>query len=275
MKTFINGISMAYDDRGDGPPVVLIHGFPLTREMWKPQGKALSEAGFRFIAPDLRGFGESDAPEGPYSMSLFADDVIALLDHLGIEKAVIGGMSMGGYVLCNLLERYPERFTAACFITTRSTCDDHAVKAGRLALLEKAKLDGIQALADLFTSSLFAGKTAQRNPGMIRDLRRWMTAANLRGMEGALHAILDREDATPLLGTFTLPCLVIGAEQDRTVRPDDIRALAQELPNSELCLIPGAGHMANLEQPPAFNDCLLRFLRKVAVPVASGTSAAR
>jgi pimeloyl-ACP methyl ester carboxylesterase len=275
MKTLINGISLAYEDLGSGPPVLLIHGFPLTREMWKPQAKALSEAGFRFIAPDLRGFGESEAPEGPYSMSLFADDVIALLDYLGIAKAVIGGMSMGGYVLFNLLERYPERFSAACFITTRSTCDDHTVKAGRLALLEKARRDGIQALADLFTSTLFAGRSAERSPGMIRDLRRWMASADLTGMEGALHAILERGDSTALLGTFTLPCLVIGADDDRTVRPDDIRALAQGLPAAELCFIPGAGHMANLEKPAAFNDCLLRFLRKVAVPVASGTAAAR
>jgi pimeloyl-ACP methyl ester carboxylesterase len=264
MKTVINGITMSYDDLGSGSPVVLIHGFPLNRGMWKPQTEVLTQAGFRVIAPDLRGFGETDAPEGPYSMSMFADDIIALLDQLGIDRAVIGGMSMGGYVLMNLLERYPGRFSAACFITTRSDSDDETVKAKR---------DGIRTLTELFTSTLFAGRTAERNPGLIRDLRRWMVATDLRGMEGALHAMLDRPDCTPLLGKFTLPCLVIGAEEDRTVRPEDIRTLARGLPDAELCLIPGAGHMANLEKPSLFNNCLLRFLRRVAEPDAPKTPA--
>lgn len=274
MKTEINGITMSYDDLGSGSPVVLIHGFPLNREMWHPQAQALSQAGFRCIAPDLRGFGQSEAPEGPYSMSLFADDIIALLDRLGIERAVIGGMSMGGYVLLNLLDRYPDRLSAACFLTTRCGDDDEAVKAGRLALLERARRDGIRTLTELFTSTLFAGRTAERNPGLIRDMRRWMLSTDLKGMEGALHAMLNRRDYTPLLGKFALPCLVIGAEDDRAVRPEDIRILAEGLPNAELCLIPGAGHMANLEKPSLFNDCLLRFLRRVALPVDSGTSAA-
>lgn len=274
MKTEINGITMSYDDLGSGSPVVLIHGFPLNRQMWQPQAQALSQARFRCIAPDLRGFGESEAPEGPYSMSLFADDIIALLDRLGIDRAVIGGMSMGGYVLLNLLDRYPERLSAACFLTTRCGVDDETVKAGRLALLERVKRDGIRTLTELFTSTLFAGRTAERSPGLIRDMRRWMLSTDLRGLEGALHAMLDRQDYTPLLGKFELPCLVLGAEDDRAVRPEDTRVLVEGLPNAELCMIPGAGHMVNLEKPSLFNDCLLRFLRRVALPDTSGAAAA-
>ena len=128
MNAVINGISMAYDDRGSGPALLLIHGFPLCRKMWRPQFNCIPEAGFRLIAPDLRGFGESDAPDGPYSIDLFADDVVELLDHLEIDRAVVGGMSMGGYVLFNLLDRYPERLSGACFITTRAHADDSAGK---------------------------------------------------------------------------------------------------------------------------------------------------
>ena len=274
MKTVINGISMGYDDSGSGPPVILLHGFPLNRRMWTLQTRPLAEAGFRVIAPDLRGFGETDAPHGPYSMSLFADDVVALMDHLSIDKAVICGMSMGGYVLLNLLERYRERFMAACFITTRVTCDDETVRAGRLALLEKVKEDGIQTLAELFTSTIFTGGAGKSKPDVIRQIRRLLLSANVRGMEGALHAMLDRADDTPLLRGFTLPCLVIGAELDRTVSPDDIRTLAAGLPDGELCMIPGAGHMVNLEKPEDFNGRLLDFLRRVARPDASGCSSA-
>ncbi len=110
MQAELNGIQLAYDEAGEGPAVLLIHGFPLGRQMWGPQVQALAAAGFRAVAPDLRGFGESEPGAGAGSTDLLADDLIALLDHLGIEKAVVGGMSMGGYVMLNLLARYPERF---------------------------------------------------------------------------------------------------------------------------------------------------------------------
>jgi 3-oxoadipate enol-lactonase len=265
MKAHINGISLSYGDIGRGPVVVLLHGFPLSRDMWQPQEEALAKAGFRLVTPDLRGFGESEVPDGPYSMSLFSDDVIALLDYLGIDRAVFGGMSMGGYILLDLLERYPERVVAACFITTRSTSDSEAAKAGRLALLERTKRSGNRSLAELSIATLLTGETLKRNPELVSTVYRWMTSVDIRGIEGALHALLDRKDYSPLLGNFNLPCLVIGADQDSTVQPEDLRILTKGLPNSELCMIPQAGHMANLEQPEAFNDCLLRFLRKVCM----------
>jgi pimeloyl-ACP methyl ester carboxylesterase len=263
MKAHINGISLSYGDTGSGPAVVLLHGFPLSRDMWQPQEEALAKAGFRLITPDLRGFGESDVPEGPYSMSLFADDVIALMDYLAIDRAVVGGMSMGGYILLNLLERYPERVVAACFITTRSTSDSESAKAGRLAVLEKVKKVGTRTVAELSTATLLAGETLKSNPELVNTVYRWMTSVDIRGIEGALHALLDRKDYSAVLGSFELPSLVIGADQDSAVQPVDLRILSEGLPNTELCVIPRAGHMANLEQPEAFNDCLLRFLRRV------------
>jgi 3-oxoadipate enol-lactonase len=266
MKAHLNGIFLSYGDQGSGPAVILLHGFPLTRSMWEPQQEALVQAGFRLVTPDLRGFGESDAPEGPYSMSLFADDIIALLDYLEIDRAVIGGMSMGGYILLNLLERYPERVVAACFITTRSTSDSEAAKAGRLALLERTKRNGTRTVAELSTATLLAGETLERNPELVNTVYRWMTSADIKGIEGALHALLDRKDYTSLLVYFDLPTLVIGADQDSAVQPEDLRILVEGLPNSELCVIPRAGHMANLEQPEAFNNCLLRFLHRVYAP---------
>jgi alpha/beta hydrolase fold len=118
MKAEINGCILAYGDRGNGLPLVLIHGFPLCRKMWRPQAEALDRAGCRVITPDLRGFGESGLSSGTVSMDDYADDIVALMDHLGIDKAVVGGMSMGGYVLLNLLERYPERVAASVFIVS-------------------------------------------------------------------------------------------------------------------------------------------------------------
>lgn len=263
MKARINGISLSYEDVGSGPAIVLLHGFPLNRKMWAPQRDALISAGFRLITPDLRGFGESDAPEGSYTMSLLADDIVSLMDHLSVRQAVLGGMSMGGYVLFNLLERYRDRASAACFITTRSTVDDDSVKSGRLALLDTAEKYGAAVVAELSAPSLFADATAREKPELVRGLCEMMVSVDMRGVKGALMAMLERKDYTSLLGGFNLPSLVIGAEQDSTVRREDTRLLAEGLPDCEMCMIPGAGHMANLEQPSAFNECLINFLGKI------------
>jgi 3-oxoadipate enol-lactonase len=263
MQAFINGISMAYDDQGSGPAVVLIHGFPLNRKMWRPQFNALPAAGFRLITPDLRGFGESDAPDGPYSIDLFADDVAGLLDHLEIERAVIGGMSMGGYILCNLLERYPERLNGACFITTRPNADDEEGKARRLQLAQEVLKIGPQVIADSFEQILFAEESIVQRPKLVAEVYGWMTGTVSRGLAGGLLAMRERKDYTPLLGSFTLPALAIGAEEDKAAPPEKAREIAAGVPGCRLCIIPHAGHMANLENPGDFNSCLLEFLRSL------------
>lgn len=260
MKGRISGIDMGYDEAGKGPPVLLIHGFPLNRRMWRPQLEALAAAGYRVIAPDLRGFGESGAGDLPCSVSLFADDVKGLLDLLGIERAVVGGMSMGGYVLLNLLERYPERVVAACFLTTRSGADDEAGKARRTALIRELEAGRREAVLEAFASILFAEGTMRKRPELVAEVQGWIEAADPRGLIGGLMAMRERKDCTPLLAGFTLPALVVGASQDRAVPMEHILLLEAGLPHSTVCIIPEAGHMANMEQPERFNACLLDFL---------------
>lgn len=263
MQALINDITMAYDDHGSGPAVVLLHGFPLCRRMWHPQIRAVTEAGFRLIVPDLRGFGESDAPDGPYSIDLFADDVVELLDRLGIERAVIGGMSMGGYVLFNLVERYRDRLAGACFIVTRSPADDEAGKARRLELARQTMKFGPQVVADAFEKILFAEESLTRRPKLVGEVYGWITATDSRGLAGGLLAMRERKDYTPLLGSIDLPALAIGAADDRAAPPELGRAIAAAIPGCRFCLVPEAGHLANLEHPGAFNDCLLEFLRSI------------
>jgi pimeloyl-ACP methyl ester carboxylesterase len=261
MKALINGITMAWGDNGSGPAVCLIHGFPLDRRMWRPQVMALASAGYRVITPDLRGFGESDAPDGTYAMDLFADDLAALLDHLDIGRAVVGGMSMGGYVLLNLLERYSERVAAACFIVSRSGSDDEAGKDRRLNLAGAVMKTGPRIVADQFEKILFATKTAQVKAELAAEVYGWMMEKDRAGVAGGLLAMAGRKDYTVLLNRFRLPALVIGAEEDQAAPVENSRTLALGLPQSRLRIIPGAGHLANLEQPEAFNYCLLEFLR--------------
>jgi len=256
--------SLKYDEQGDGLPVVLIHGFPLCRKMWHPQMKALANAGCRVICPDLPGFGESPAAHGQISMAGYADAVIGLLDELGIARAAVGGMSMGGYVLFNLVERYLGRIMGAVFMMTRASADDAAGKEKRTALVAEVSAGNRQIVADNFSRVLFAPDTPQKNPDLITEVRQWMEATTAEGLAGGLLAMRDRGDYLTRLAGFTLPALVIGAEQDLAVPLEHSRLLDAGLPQSELYVIPGAGHMANLEQPGLLNQRLIAFLASLS-----------
>lgn len=256
----IKDIDLAYHDFGTGPAVLLIHGFPLNRQMWQPQLLPLAETGYRVIAPDLRGFGDSEAPDSGYSMDGFADDIVALLDALKIERAVVGGMSMGGYILMNLLERYPDRVRAACFIATKSAADDETGRERRSAVAAEAERLGANPIIKIFAELLFAHETMQTKPELIAKVTSWMRDTNPKGLAGGLLAMRDRKDYTPLLGNFKQPSLVIAGAEDRAASPDSAATLIKGLTGCKSRIIEKAGHMVNMEQSQAFNDTLLGFL---------------
>ncbi|QWV97771.1 alpha/beta hydrolase [Geomonas nitrogeniifigens] len=263
MNITIDDINLAYDDVGTGPVLMLIHGFPLNRQMWQPQLTPIAEAGFRVIAPDLRGFGASDAPAGGYSMDLFADDIVGLLDALDIEKAVVGGMSMGGYVLLNLMERYPDRVRAACFIATRANADDEAGRARRSAMAAEAERLGANPVIKIFAELLFATETAERNPELIALVTSWMRNAAPKGLAGGLLAMRDRKDYVEDLKSFQLPSLVLAGAEDRAAPLEVAKVLIDGLPGCKSRIIDKAGHMLNMEQPEIFNKTLIDFLNSV------------
>jgi pimeloyl-ACP methyl ester carboxylesterase len=263
MNAFINGINLAYDDSGAGLPLLLIHGFPLSRAMWAPQREALRDS-FRIIAPDLRGFGNSDAPDGPYSMDIFADDMVALLDHLGIDRAVVCGMSMGGYVLLNLLDRYPERVRAACFMVTRAGADDESGKERRLTLAREVMVKGPQIVAEAFSRVLFSSRRGEDGAELMETVRNIMGGNSSRGLAGGLLAMRERPDFSGRLGEFTLPSLVIGAEDDLAIPPQESQLLADGLPQARLVVVPHAGHMAGMENPAVVNEALASFLASLS-----------
>ncbi len=252
---------MVFDDQGQGLPILLIHGFPLCRRMWKPQVQPLVDAGYRVVVPDLPGFGDSPPLDQPWSMDLYGDGMIALLDQLGIGRAVVGGMSMGGYVLLNLLDRHPERVAAAVFIATRAGADDPAARERRTELSQAALRGEPQVIQETFGEVLFAEATLQEHADRVQEVRCWMEMAPPRGLAAALVAMRDRPDYTGQLSSFSLPALVIGGSADRVMTADQFRLLGDRLPCGKICLIPEGGHLVNLERPEPFNACLLEFLR--------------
>lgn len=263
MKAAINGTTLAYSDRGRGLPLLLIHGFPLCRKMWRPQAEALAKVGCRVVTPDLRGLGESGLGAAPVSMDIYADDMVGLMDYLGIDKAVVGGMSLGGYVLFNLLERYPDRVAAPIFITTRAVGDDDAGKARRTALAEACRARGIGPVAEVFRTILFASATQMDDSALVDEVFEWVGTTGPRGAAAALIAMRDRKDYLPLLDTICQQSLVIGADQDLAAPLENARLIAEGLPHGELCILKGGGHMVNLEQPAVFNEAILKFLARL------------
>jgi pimeloyl-ACP methyl ester carboxylesterase len=228
--------------------------------MWLPQAEVLAKAGCRVITPDLRGFGESGLISGTASMDIYADDIVALMDHLGIDKAVVGGMSMGGYVLLNLLERYPDRVAAPVFIVTKAGGDDDAGKARRTALAEACRVQGILPVVEAFRNLLFAPETLRDNPELVDEVFGWINATDPRGAAAGLIAMRERKDCVAMLGSISQPALVIGADLDQAAPVENSRIIAAGLPDVELCILHGGGHMVNLEQPAGFNEAILEFL---------------
>lgn len=255
---------LRFDEAGSGPAVLLIHGFPLCRRMWKWQMTELANKGYRVIAPDLRGFGQSPPHYAQMRMGDYADDVVTLLDRLGIEQAVVVGMSMGGYVLLDLLERHRPRLAGAVFAVSRAGADDPAGREKRTLMIKAVENGTPGVVAESFETVLFAPDTPRKDPQLVDEIGRWMRTTSPQGLVAGLLAMRERLDYRRKLPEFEVPALVIGAQEDSTIPVDESRYLDEKLPDSTLCLVPGGGHMVNMEQPERFNACLLSFLDRLA-----------
>ncbi len=262
MNTHINGITLAYEDRGVGLPVVFLHAFPLNRTMWAGQQAALSSR-YRTIAIDLRGHGESDAPLWYYSLDQAADDVRALLDHLAISRAVFVGLSMGGYILFAFYRKYAERVTGLVLADTRAQADTAEGRTGRFQMAQTAYRNGPSAVADLMIPKLLSPATVQTRPELVRTVRAMIEGNQISGIAGDLMAMAERPDSTPLLGQIACPTQIIVGEQDIATPPADTKLMADQIPGARSAIIPHAAHLANLEQPEAFNRILSSFLEGI------------
>jgi len=259
MIATINGINLAYTDAGHGTPVVLLHAFPQSRAMWDQQVTALTKR-HRVIAPDFRGFGESDAPEGPYTLDQYADDVNGLLDHLAVPQALFVGLSMGGYTLFAFYRRHAARVNGLVLADTRAQADTEEGRAGRMAMAQTARSKGAGAIADIMLPKLLSSVAQHTKPNLVRQVRSTIERTTVSGITGALMAMAERPDSVPLLAQIACPVLVITGELDGPTPPADGKIMAERIPGARLEIIPRAGHLSNLEEPEAFNRTLLDFL---------------
>ncbi|MDO9119690.1 MAG: alpha/beta fold hydrolase [Nitrospira sp.] len=258
MHTTVNGITLAYSDSGAGVPIVLLHAFPLNRTMWAEQEAALSSQ-FRVITIDLRGHGESDAPLWHYSFDQAADDVRALLDHLSITQALFVGLSMGGYVLLAFYRKYADRVKGMVLADTKAQADTPEGKAGRFQMAQIAYKQGSPAIADIMIQKLLSPATIQSKPEIVQRIRTMIEGNQISGIAGDLMAMAERPDSVPLLKQITCPTQIIVGELDQATPPADAKFMAEQIPQARLAIIPGAAHLANIEQPGKFTRLIEEF----------------
>ena len=258
----INDINLAYTDIGVGPAVVLIHGYPFNRSLWTEQAEALHPK-HRVIIPDLRGFGESDSSEGTATMSRMAEDVAELMDHLEIEQAIIGGLSMGGYVALAFARQIPARVRALVLADTRAQADTEEGKQTRFQQAEKALSEGMAGIADAMLPKLLTPDTVSKRPELVKRVRDMMLKTKPEGAAAALKGMAARDDQTDFLGEIIVPTLILVGREDAITPVADSEKMHSLIQRSRLVVIENAGHVSNLEQTEQFNDALLGFLSTV------------
>ncbi len=256
----IGGVELAWEDAGQGAPVILLHAFPLNRKMWAPQVEALASR-YRVVTPDFPGHGESGIAAEDSTMERLADDVHGLLDHLGLERVVLGGLSMGGYVVFAFYRRWPERVAALILADTRASADTEEGRKARFETAAVAEREGSAAIAERMLPKLLAPTTRELQPEIVAAVRKMILEASPAGIAGALRGMAARPAAIDLLPRIKCPTLILVGEQDVLTPPADSEVMEKEILNSRLVKIPDAGHLSNLEQPERFNQALLEFLQ--------------
>lgn len=250
--------------------LLLLHAFPLSADMWEPQLAAVP-GGWRFVAPDLRGFGASAPDPGPPSwkdpqgrnaMSIddYADDALALLDHLKVQAAVVCGLSMGGYAAFGVWRRAPERVRGLVLADTQPDVDSESARASRQQMLDLLAREGVPTVGESMLPRLLGQTTLDSAPRVVERVRQLAAAQSPEAVGAAIVRLMSRPDSTPLLPLIERPVLVVAGEEDRITGPDVARQMHGQVEGADLALIPHAGHLSNLEKPEAFSVALDRFL---------------
>jgi pimeloyl-ACP methyl ester carboxylesterase len=248
------GDNVGFDDRGNGAPVVLLHPFPFTREIWAGTAEALA-AHFRVIAVDARGFGESPL-RGPYALTDLADDLAALLDERKIARATVVGMSMGGYTALAFAARHAARLAGLVLADTRATADSKETLAARAAALEQLRTAGSMP----YLAASLPRLLSPAAPPALAAHARSHAEGRSTNLAAGVQAMRDRPDRSGELAAIRCPTLVLVGDADQVTPPAEAQTMAQAIPNAKLVVLPQAGHISHLEAPGPFQRALSAFL---------------
>lgn len=260
-RVAIGDIELAVVDWGQGVPLLLVHGFPLDHSMWGGQIEGLSDF-CRVIAPDLRGFGQSDVTSGTVTMGQMADDLAALLDGLEVhEPVVFCGLSMGGYIGWEFFIRHRDRVRGLVLCDTRAIGDTAEGAQGRRETAAKVLVEGPQGLIDGMIPKLFSEATIANRKDIVEETCRVMMGIAPDGIAAASRGMAERIDATALLASIDCPTLVVVGEEDAISTVEEMRSIADAIPGSRLVKVAGAGHMSPLEAPADVNEAIRQFVQ--------------
>lgn len=263
-KARVRGVEIAYDDRGSGPSVVLLHGYPFSRLMWREQVEELKQT-HRVVIPDLRGHGESAVTPAPATMQDMALDVAVIMENLNISRATVAGLSMGGYVALAFYRLFPLRVRSLVLADTRPQADTDEGKQNRAVQAEKALQEGMEGIADALLPKLLAPETVAKRPDIVKRVREMMVKTEPEGAAAALHGMAQRQDQTAFLSRIISPTLIIVGREDSLAPLADAEMMHREIGGSRLVIIEGAAHIPNIERPEEFNRAFVKFLRDVEV----------
>lgn len=256
MQAAVNGIEMFFECMGSGPALVLLHGYPLDHSIWTQQMSDLSQK-YQVIIPDLRGFGKSSAPEGIYHMHSMAEDVVALLNHLQVDKAVIAGHSMGGYIALAFAMQYPDRLAGLGLVCTQSREDDDAGRTRRYETADAVSTQGSKVVAEVMPDKL-----VYKNPELSNRLYGMIMETRPVGIIGALKGMAERENMRPNLARIDVPVEIIASREDALIPPERSQEMAEMIPHAHLTVFEECGHMPMMEKPSSVSEVLHNLMQK-------------
>lgn len=247
-------------DEGWGPPLLLVHGFPLDHSMWHEQIRHFRNSR-RVIAPDLRGFGQSGVTPGTVTMQRHAEDLARLLDALNIREPVcLCGLSMGGYVAFQFVQHYRRKVGSLILCDTRSIADDEVGKRNRELVATRVLKEGAEFLAASMPEKLFSAHTRSQNAEAVAETQAVIRRTNPDGIAASSRGMAARPDVTGRLASIDVPTLVVVGAEDAISPAAEMRTIADGIPAAQFVSVDGVGHMSPLEAPTAVNAAIDRFL---------------
>ncbi|MBU1013399.1 MAG: alpha/beta fold hydrolase [Bacteroidetes bacterium] len=263
MKIIANNIIVSYTDEGsdNNPVIIFIHGFPLNKAMWNKQVGELKE-NYRVITYDIRGHGNSDAGDEDFSIELFVIDLLSLMDALKIDKTILCGFSMGGYIALNAIENHPERFIALLLCDTNCTEDKPEAKEKRMKAIESIKEQGLEQYTEESLKKLFAPISFSKHIEEIAIVREMIMKTSKQSLYKTLYALAERKETCSKLHQIKVPALIMVGKEDEITPPDIALSMHEKIKGSTIHIIEHAGHLSNMENPNQFNEQLKKFLKK-------------
>lgn len=264
IKIVVKNLTVSYNDEGPkgAPVIILIHGFPFNKSMWNDQIEMLTE-NFRVISYDIRGFGNSDAGTDDFSIELFVNDLLGLMDALKIEKAMLCGLSMGGYIALNAIENHPKRFNALILCDTNCVADTPEAVEKRMTTIENIDKHGVELFANESIKNLFAPISFVTNQEKIAVVKAMILKATVPSLTATLLALTKRKETCNKLPDIKVPVLILVGEDDKITPPAAARQMHKNIKGSILNVIENAGHLSNIENSYEFNIHLEKFISTI------------